>query len=95
MGHLQRVQLAKRGRLLLQTPGHVPFGLAFVLMLILLFPELVMSTGLLSFKHPLVIPFSSGYSLTIEFSEKGLVLQSTTETWLHNTCIIVYYVLSV
>ena len=26
MGHLQRMRLANRGRLLLRTPGHVPFG---------------------------------------------------------------------
>ena len=41
---LQRVRLANRGRLLLRTPGPVPF----VLMLRPFFPELVMSTDLLS-----------------------------------------------
>ena len=52
---LQRVLLAYRGRLLLRIPGPVPFGLVFVLMLIPFFPELVMSTDLLSFEHPSVI----------------------------------------
>ena len=52
---LQRVQLANRGRLLLRTPGPVPFGTCiFVLMLRPFFPELVMSTDLLSFEHPSV-----------------------------------------
>ena len=50
---LQRVRLANRGRLLLRTPGPVPF----VLMLRPLFPELVMSTDLLSFEHPSVLLF--------------------------------------
>ena len=50
---LQRVRLAKRGRLLLRTPGPV----AFVLMLRPFFPELVMSTELSSFEHPSVLLF--------------------------------------
>ena len=54
---LQRVQLANRGRLLLRTPGPSLFWLAFVLMLRPFFPELVMSTGLLSFEHPSVFLF--------------------------------------
>ena len=42
-----------RGRILLRTPGAVPF----VLMLRPFFPELVMSTDLLSFEHPSVLLF--------------------------------------
>ena len=52
---LQRVRLANRGRLLHRTPGPVPLGLAFILMLRPFFPELVMSTDLLSFEHPSVL----------------------------------------
>ena len=52
-GHLQRVRPAKRGRLLLQTPGPVPF----VLMMRPFFSELVMSTGILSFEHPSALLF--------------------------------------
>ena len=47
---LQRVRLANRGRLLLLVLYHL--GLAFVLMLRPFFPELVMSTDLLSFELP-------------------------------------------
>ena len=57
---LQRVWLANRGRLLLRTPGPVPnshLGLAFVPMLRPFFPELVISTDLLSFEHPSVLLF--------------------------------------
>ena len=54
---LQLVRLANRGRLLLRTPGPVPFGLAFVLMWRPFFPELVMSTDLLSFEHPSILLF--------------------------------------
>ena len=54
---LQRVRLANRGRLLLRTPGPVPFGLAFVLMKRPFFSELVMSTDLLSYKYPSVLLF--------------------------------------
>ena len=56
---LQRVRLANRGRLLLRTTGPVPLilGLAFVLMLRPFFPELVMSTDLLSLEHPSVLLF--------------------------------------
>ena len=50
---LQRVRLANRGRLLLRTPGPVPF----VLMLRPFFPELIMSTDLFSFEHPSVLLF--------------------------------------
>ena len=51
---LQWVRLANIERLLLRTPGPVHLGLAFVLMLRPFFPELVMSTDLLSFEHPSV-----------------------------------------
>ena len=54
---LQRVRLANRGRLLLRTPGPVPFGTCIFLMLRPFFPELVMSTDLLSFEHPSVLLF--------------------------------------
>ena len=53
---LQRVRLANRGRLLLRTPGPVPFGTCF--------PELVISTDLLSFEHPSVLLFCSLLSVT-------------------------------
>ena len=52
---LQRVRLANRGRLLHRTPGPVPSGLAFVLMLRIFFPERVMSSDLLSFEHSQVL----------------------------------------
>ena len=58
-GTLQRVLLANRGRLLLRTPGPAHLGLAFVLILRPFFPELVMSTDLLSFEHPSVLLFCS------------------------------------
>ena len=54
---LQRVRIANRGRLLLRTPGPVPFGTCIVLMLRPYFPELVMSTDLLSFEYPSVLLF--------------------------------------
>ena len=54
---LQRVRLANRGRLLLRTPGPVPFGTCIVLMLRPFFPELVISTDLLSFEYPSVLLF--------------------------------------
>ena len=55
---LQRVRLANRGRLLLQTPGPVPFGTCICSNLLRpFFPELVMSTDLLSFEHPSVLLF--------------------------------------
>ena len=47
------MRLANRGRLLLRTPGPVPF----VLMLRPFFSELIMSTDLLSFEHPSVLLF--------------------------------------
>ena len=55
---LQRVRLANRGRLLLRTPGPVPFGTCICSMLRPFFPELVMSTDLLSFENPSVLLFS-------------------------------------
>ena len=58
IGHLERVRLANRWRLLLWTPCPVPFGLSFVLMLRPLFSELFMSTDLLSFEHTSVLLFS-------------------------------------
>ena len=55
---LQRVRLANRGRLLFEHLVLSHLGLAFVLMLRPFFPELVMSTDLLSFEHPSVLLFS-------------------------------------
>ena len=52
---LKRVRLANRGRLLLRTPGPVPLGTC--IMLRPFFPELVMSTDLLSLEHPSVLLF--------------------------------------
>ena len=52
-GTLQRVLLANRGRLLLRTPGPVPFGTCIcsnVETIDNFFPELVMSTEPLSFR---------------------------------------------
>ena len=54
---LQRGRLANRGRLLLRTPGLSHLELAYVLRLRPFFPELVMSTDLLSFEHPSVLLF--------------------------------------
>ena len=45
-------RLANRGRLLLRTPGHVPFGTCICSNVEIFFPELAMSTDLLSFEHP-------------------------------------------
>ena len=62
-GTLQRVLLANRGRLLLRTPGPVPFGTCIcsnVETIDNFFPELVMSTEPLSFEqfqHPSVLLF--------------------------------------
>ena len=54
---LQRVRLANRGRLLLRTPDPVPFGTCICSNVRPFFPELVMSTDLLSFEHPSVLLF--------------------------------------
>ena len=54
---LQRVRLANRGRLLLRTPGPVQFGTCICSNVETIFPELVMSTDLLSFEHPSVLLF--------------------------------------
>ena len=57
IGYLQWVRLASRGRLLLRTPGPVPFGTCICSNLRPISPELVMSTYLLSFEHPSVLLF--------------------------------------
>ena len=44
--HLQRVWHADRGRLLLRTPGPVPFGTCSVLLLRPILPKFVMFCGL-------------------------------------------------
>ena len=54
---LQRVRLANRGRLLLLTPGPVPFGTCICSNVRPFFPKLVMSTDILSFEHPSVLLF--------------------------------------
>ena len=54
---LQRARLANRGRLLLRTPDPVPFGTCICSNVETCFPELVMSTDLLSFEHPSVLLF--------------------------------------
>ena len=54
---LQRVWLANRGRLLLRTPCPVSFGTCICSNVGPFFPELVMSTDLLSFEHPSVLLF--------------------------------------
>ena len=82
-GTLQRVRLANRGRLLLRTPGPVPFGTCIFLMLRPFFPELVMSTDLLSFEHPSVLIFCLAIALSCyaaretseNFKEKNFCLQ--------------------
>ena len=64
---LQRVRLDNRGRLLLRTPGLVPFEIwIFFLILRPFFPDLVMSTDLFSFEHSSVLLFClpSGSLLT-------------------------------
>ena len=53
---LQRVRLANRGRLLLWKPGPVPFGTC-ICTNVENIPELVMSTDILSFEHPSVLPY--------------------------------------
>ena len=54
--HLQRMRHANRGRLLLRTPGPCPtLGLASVLMLRPISPELVLLLDFLSFEHPSVL----------------------------------------
>ena len=80
---LQRVRLANRGRLLLRTLVLSHLGLAFVLMLRPFFPELVMSTDLLSFEHLSVLLFYSKKPLTsipvfIFLNRKPLPNLSTT-----------------
>ena len=54
---LKRVRLANRGRLLLRTPNPVPFWTCICSKLRPFFPELVMSTDLLSFEHPSALLF--------------------------------------
>ena len=56
-GTLQRVRLANGGRLLLRTPGPVSSGTSICSNVETIFPELVMSTDLLSFEHPSVLLF--------------------------------------
>ena len=56
IGHLQLVWLANKGRLPFRTPGPVPFGTCFVLMLRPFFPEFVMSTDLFEFRTSLGTP---------------------------------------
>ena len=53
IGNLQRVRLANRGRLLLQTPGLVPF----VLMLRSFSPEIVICFQTLNFEHASILLF--------------------------------------
>ena len=55
------MRLSNRGRLLLRTPGPVPFGTCIFLMLRPFFPELVMSTDLLSFERPRYFYFAYKY----------------------------------
>ena len=59
MGHLQRVWHADRGRLLLRTPGTVPLGLAYVLLVETnLFPNLSLFNRTMLFEYPSVLsPF--------------------------------------
>ena len=57
-GTFQRLQLANIGHLHMYSSGHMVLfhlGLAFVLMLRPFFPELFISTDLLSFEHPSVL----------------------------------------
>ena len=59
-------------RLLLQTPGPVRFGTCIYLRLRRFFPEVVMSTDLLTFEHPSVLLFCSWYvsnGTSVELSE--------------------------
>ena len=61
------------------SSGHLVLshlGLAFVLMLIPFFPELVMSTDLLSFEHPSVLLFC--LVITNNVSEESCVSQGGT-----------------
>ena len=71
---LQRVRLANRGRLLLRHLVLSHLRLAFVLMLRPFFPELVMSTDLLSLEHPSVLLFCSKRYESNEVDRR---------TWLH------------
>ena len=69
---LQRVRLANRGRLSLRTPGPVPFGRQF-------FPELVISTDLLSFEHPSVLLFCF-YGNFAQLGKSQMVTRSRSVT---------------
>ena len=55
IGHLQRVRLANRERLLLWTLGPILVWTCICSNVETFFPELVMSTNLLGFEHPLVL----------------------------------------
>ena len=56
MGLLQRVWHANRGRLLLRTPGPVPLGLAYVLLVETnLFPNLSLFYRTMLFEYPSVL----------------------------------------
>ena len=56
MGHLQRVWHADRGRLLLRTPGPVPLGLAYVLLVETNpFPNLSFFYRTMLFEYPSVL----------------------------------------
>ena len=53
MGHVQRMWHADRGRLLLRTPGPVPLGLAYILLVETNpFPNLSLFTRLCSSNSP-------------------------------------------
>ena len=54
---LQRVRLANRGRLLLWTPGPVPFGTCICSNVETILSWIVMCTDLLSIEHPSVLLF--------------------------------------
>ena len=56
IGHLQRVWHADRGRLLLRTPGPVPLGLAYVLLVETIpFPNLSLFFRTMLFEYPSVL----------------------------------------
>ena len=69
---LQRVRLANRGRLLLRTPGPVPFGTCICSNVETILSELVMSTDLLSFEHPSVLLFCFCYIIFIIYALLGI-----------------------
>ena len=80
--HLRRVWHADRGRLLLRTPGPVPLGLAYVLLVETNpFPNLLLFFRTMLFEyHSVLSRFCSGV-IQIHHARSGHILAWDVKTW--------------